>query len=73
MSVLVNIMDSVVTKVLTHTFICVKDTNDKMRYTFRQFNRAVLLKASGDYDKKREKNTPRWRWFDKTHKAYSIL
>ena len=46
-------MDSVVTKVLTHTCICVKDTNDKMGYTIRQFNRAVLLKASGDYDKKR--------------------
>ena len=52
--------------------IRVKDANDKMEYKFRQFSRAALLKANGDYDKEREKNAPCWRWFDENHKPYSI-
>ena len=37
--------------------ICVKDANDQMRHKFRQFSRAALLKANGDYDKGREECT----------------
>ena len=54
-------------------YVIVEVIDERNKYSgfrYGKFRRCALLKFNGDYDCEKEKNAPRYRYFDEHHKPF---
>ena len=46
------------------------ERNKHSGFRYARFKRYLLLQANGDYDEEKEKDAPRYRYFDENHQPF---